>query len=142
MSTVPQVKRNVRKALEAPLRAVSISAGLPVEWPGIDFPRKDVPKFFRFDIHYGPPVIETIGQQPRISMEGYAAIGVFTPIGAGQDMNDDMAALIGPAYPYDANLAFGGVSVNISALETRDSAEAMSWRFSPVIVPWNVWRVA
>lgn len=144
MSTVPQVKWKVRRALEVPLKAMADLQAPPVavELNGLVKDRKTLARLFNIIVHYGPPTIETIGQNPRISMNGYAAIGCFTKMADGQDANDVLAALVGPVYAYDANLAFGGVSVNISALETRDAAEIDSWRFSPVIVPWTVYRVA
>lgn len=144
MSTVPQVRRNIRRALEGALKTMAAAQAPPigVEIPGLSFTRDGLPRFFNIIVHYGPAVIETIGHAPRISMTGYAAIGCFTAIPLGPDASDDLGALVGPAYPYDANLAFGGVSVNISALESRDAAEIDSWRFFPVIVPWTVYRVA
>lgn len=144
MSTVPGIRLKARRALEVRLKAYADAAtpAVLIEWPSRTFDRSAVERFFRFEIHYGRPRIRTMGQNPRIEAEGYAAIGCYVKQGIGVDALDDLTAILEPAFPYDLNLAFGGVSVNISAIETRDDAEIDSWRFAPVIVPWTVWRVA
>lgn len=151
------VKRSIRRALEAPLKNIITKQKVYLEdgvtpaihWPGIPF---DVgalealiatggsPRYVRPSVSYGPRKITEWGPTPRIEMAGSYDVGIFTPVGAGQDMNDTLAGIVESAYPYNADLDFGGIRVNIAAVDHGEAVPVRAWLYSPVSVNWNVWR--
>lgn len=150
-------KRSIRRALEAPLKnvitkqKVYLTDGVTpaIQWPGLPFDVGDLetqivsggsPRFVRPTVSYGMRRITEWGPTPRIEMVGSYDVGIFTPVGAGQDMNDTLAGIVESAYPYNADLDFGGIRVNIAAVDHGEAVTVGAWLYSPVNINWNVWR--
>lgn len=150
------VKRSVRRALEVPLKNIITKSKVYLQdnatpaiwWPGVAFDvgalealiAEGSPRYVRPVLSFGPRIVREWGNTPRIELSGSYRIGVYTPVAHGQDMNDTLAGIVESAYPYNADLDFGGIRVNIAAVDHGEAVEFGPWLYSPVNVNWNVWR--
>lgn len=144
------IRKKIRKALEAPLASALVTAGIvipntvqpAVQWPNKTFDRVElkVTEYVRFSMAYARPIVREMGKTPRIELSGHASVDVYLLAGAGQDRADTIAGIVAAPYPYDAELVFEGVSVNISTVEAGQSVPDQAWLYTPVQVNWTVWR--
>lgn len=133
-------RTNVRKCFEISLRPAV--APTLVILPNLGDDTKGLAEYVRLSFHYGKRIVREIGPNPRIECSGFALVGVFTKLGTAADRNDTLAGIVEATYPYDLNLTFGGLTVNISTVEPGDGMPTPTgWYYTPVQVNWNIWRL-
>lgn len=144
-------KRAIRHALEAPLRAALVSAGvcvLPLDATKaavqfgntvLDTVALNLQEYIRFTVHYGRQRVIEMGNTPRRHLSGIAKAMVYTK-GQSEDRNDTIAGIVEAAYPYNAVLTVSGVSVILAVTEIADGAPDGPWWAAPVNINWDVWR--
>jgi hypothetical protein len=142
------LKTSIRKALEAPLLAsvtlygpyVKNTTVPSVEWPKLALKREVGFPYLRFSFFPGVDQVLEMGQHPLTVRRGYASIGIFTPLGEGEDKNDTLSDQVVAAYPYGTELVFGGRKVIIDTVDPGSCVPDEGWLFSPVNVNWTLWR--
>lgn len=158
--SVSLIKRNIRRALEGPLKPALIAEEIfgfdgvtpAIHWPGIAIketnrpdqllkialPRK--PAYVRVDPPSWVRTVIEMGDTPRVEGNGHIKFGCFTAAQFGDDLNDRLAGIVESAYPYNANLEFDGVGVTIWTVDQGQPVTVDGWRYCPVKVNWTCWR--
>lgn len=142
MTTIVEVHRKIRRAVEIPLYNAAAAAlpPVPIQWKGISFTRTGKTHFISVDIGLGEVVVHEIGPNPMMEGPGYVTCILHSPIGMGQDGNDALLPIVTTAYPYNSNPAFEGVAVHVDKMQHRGYGEDGAWMTSVVTVDWNIYR--
>lgn len=142
MSSLVEVQKNIRKALEKPMATALTAAGLngDIRWSGLPFDLTAHTQYVEMRISWGEPDVREMGSNPTHDLQGFATFGVFTAAKKGQDENDRIQAIIAAAYPYAAVLSNGGVDVYVDKLSPGGYANDDAWMSGLFRVHWRVLR--
>ncbi len=142
------VKKEIRRALERPLfdMVEAQSPKIPVQWPGLAFDRvvatrdMPVPSYIATEVNWGTVQITEMGPAPRFVGNGALTMVIRTAATFGADPNDDLAALIANAYPYNLESVFQGVTVHIDKMQSGAYGIEGAWLTALVAVDWTCYR--
>lgn len=142
MSSLVEVQKNIRKALEKPMLTALTSAGLnnDIRWPGLPFDLTAHDQYVEPQVVFGEPMVREMGHNPTHDLQGVMTFGVHTASKKGQDENDRIQAIIAAAYPYAAVLSNGGVDVYVDKLSPGGYANDEAWMSGLFRVHWRVLR--
>lgn len=141
-------RREIRKALEAPLRPGLVTAGaclMPdgsaaVLFPNTALETATLTEWVRFSVHFAGSRVIEMGRNPLTQDSGQLFAMIYTRGASGADRGDTIAGIIETIYPYDAELTFGGVSVIVAEVAPADPGPDGPWWTTPVKILWNRWR--
>lgn len=142
-------KKAIRRALEEVIRPALVTAGVCLDSTGaaaVQFQNlvldkgEKLAEWVRFTVHFADDRLLGMGQNPLMQDSGMAFAMVYTAAGSGVDRNDTIVGIIEAAYPYNAVLTFGGVSVMVAETIHGDGALDGAWWAAPVKIKWNTWR--
>lgn len=147
MTTIIAVQRKIRRALQLPLYAAAVAAGLVnadgeplIQWNGVPFDRRGLPKYISVEIGFGAVIIHEIGPNPQVEGRGHVTMNLHSPIDEGEDSNDALLGIVVTAYPYNSNPSFEGVSVHVDKTEPRGYGRDEPWLTGLYATSWDIYR--
>lgn len=142
------IKKQIRRALQGPLFVLCQAQDpkVPIQWSGLPFDRDKetgslrVPRFIAAAIAWGSITVLEMGPNPMFLAEGGVTFIGRTPVGKGEDENDDLMKLVADAYPYGHEATFDGVTVHIDKLEPGAYGIDGAWLTGEARIFWNIYR--
>jgi hypothetical protein len=142
-----EAHRKIRRAVQAPLNAQALAAGLvtpagnaAIQWRGIPFDRGGLDRYISVEVGFDDLVVHEMGPNANMEGVGHLTLNLHSPIDKGEDGNDSLLPIIVAAYPYGVPVSFEGIDVHVDTAQHRGYGSDGPWLTGLVSVHWNIYR--
>lgn len=142
MAGIVEVKREIRRALYAPLQAAVQATQYKdrIWWPGLPFDLAAGKVYFQPGVTWGDVIVREMGPNPRFEGDGSIFVKLAAEPKKGEDATDALGRIVAQAYPYGVPLVFEGVTVHVDKQRPGGYGVYGAWGVSMMFIDWTVYR--